>query len=118
MVGVASNPPGWLPVKTSGFKLARAVYKAAVHPAQPEPMITTFSIEPRKLVFQLRVGKGRFDLIQFQGSTFKVQALRSRSAEILNLELRMCCQLRQTRAVSFAFNSGAAAGAATGASSF
>src|SRR5712671_4359402 len=47
MVVVVSNPPGCLPVNTSGFKLARALYKAAVHPAQPEPMMTTFSIEPR-----------------------------------------------------------------------
>src|SRR5437016_4858057 len=49
MVVVVSNPPGCLPVSTSGFKLARALYSAAVHPAQPEPMITTFSIKPRTL---------------------------------------------------------------------
>src|SRR5258706_14535481 len=61
MVVVVNNPPGCLPVNTSGFKLARALYKAAVHPAQPEPMMTTFSIEPRKLVFRMRVGKWRFD---------------------------------------------------------
>src|SRR5262245_30672124 len=31
------------PSNTSGCKLARAAYIAAVHPAGPDPMITTFS---------------------------------------------------------------------------
>src|SRR5260370_40409463 len=34
-------PPGWGPSISSGFKLARAVYRAAVSPAGPEPRITT-----------------------------------------------------------------------------
>ena len=41
---VVSNPPGMAPVSTTGLSWARAVYKAAVSPAQPEPMMTTFSI--------------------------------------------------------------------------
>jgi hypothetical protein len=45
---VVSNPPGCRPVTTSGFKLALAVYNAAVKPAQPEPMMTTFSINAAK----------------------------------------------------------------------
>ena len=44
---VVSNPPGWAPVKRRGLKLARAVYSAAVQPAQPDPMITTFSMAIR-----------------------------------------------------------------------
>src|SRR5437588_2648443 len=64
MVVVASNPPGCLPVKTSGFKLARAVYKAAVQPAQPEPMMTTFSIEPRSFT---RIARGNKDITRIAG---------------------------------------------------
>src|SRR5215831_18873690 len=57
IVVVVSKPPGCLPLKTSGFKLARAVYKAAVIPAQPEPIITTRSIEPRNLGARHCIGK-------------------------------------------------------------
>src|SRR6185369_18039657 len=35
-------PPGSCPSITKGLRLARAVYKAAVCPAQPDPTITTF----------------------------------------------------------------------------
>src|SRR5712671_4708003 len=39
-----SCPPGSWPSITSGLRLARAAYKAAVWPAHPEPMMTTFRI--------------------------------------------------------------------------
>src|SRR4051794_34092965 len=42
---VVNRPPGCRPVNTSGRRFARAAYRAAVSPAQPEPIITTFSIE-------------------------------------------------------------------------
>src|SRR5206468_4303306 len=48
MLVVVSNPPGMVPVSTSGLRLARAAYNAAVNPAQPVPMMTTFSIERAK----------------------------------------------------------------------
>ncbi len=50
MLVVVSSPPGCWPVSTSGWRLARAVYSAAVQPAQPEPMTMTFSISARKVV--------------------------------------------------------------------
>src|ERR1700730_390890 len=37
----ASCPPGSCPSTTSGFKLARAAYSAAVCPEHPEPIMTT-----------------------------------------------------------------------------
>jgi hypothetical protein len=37
-----SCPPACFPDTTNGFKLARAAYTAAVFPAQPDPMISTF----------------------------------------------------------------------------
>src|ERR1700677_2839721 len=40
---VVSCPPGSGPSMTSGPRLARAAYTAAVRPAQPVPMMTTFS---------------------------------------------------------------------------
>lgn len=45
-VVVINCPPGpdWYPSNTSGFKFARAAYIAAVNPAGPDPIITTFSI--------------------------------------------------------------------------
>src|ERR1700722_1117785 len=36
-------------MRTSGLRLARAVYSAAVHPAQPEPMMTTFFIGSERM---------------------------------------------------------------------
>src|SRR5881628_3888807 len=47
MLVVVSSPPGWAPVSNSGLRFARAVYNAAVQPAQPEPMMTTFSMAIR-----------------------------------------------------------------------
>src|SRR5215211_4463886 len=44
MLVVVSSPPGMRPLRTRGERLARAVYKAAVRPAQPVPIMTTFSI--------------------------------------------------------------------------
>jgi len=43
-VVIDSCPPACFPDITRGFKLARAVYTAAVFPAQPEPIINTFRI--------------------------------------------------------------------------
>src|SRR5882757_11089236 len=37
-----SCPPGSWPSRTSGLRLARAVYRAAVCPEQPEPRMMTF----------------------------------------------------------------------------
>src|SRR5882724_5573594 len=37
-----SCPPGSWPSRTSGLRLARAVYRAAVCPEQPEPRMITF----------------------------------------------------------------------------
>ena len=36
-----SCPPASIPSTSSGFKLARAAYSAAVKPAGPDPMMTT-----------------------------------------------------------------------------
>src|SRR5690606_15065465 len=36
-------PPAWKPATTRGSRPARAAYSAAVRPAGPEPMMTTFS---------------------------------------------------------------------------
>src|SRR5436309_13661125 len=47
MLVVVSSPPGWAPVSNNGLRFARAVYNAAVQPAQPEPMMTTFSMAIR-----------------------------------------------------------------------
>ena len=41
IVVMVSCPPGCNPSMTSGCRLARAVYSAAVRPAGPDPMITT-----------------------------------------------------------------------------
>src|SRR6478672_13178431 len=43
-VVIESCPPGSWPSMTSGFRLARAVYKAAVCPEHPEPMMTTLRV--------------------------------------------------------------------------
>jgi len=40
-VVMVSWPPGCSPSKTSGRRLARAVYRAAVSPAGPDPMMIT-----------------------------------------------------------------------------
>ena len=40
-VVIMSCPPGCVPSNKTGFKFARAVYKAAVNPAGPEPIIST-----------------------------------------------------------------------------
>ena len=37
-----SCPPASSPSMSSGFKLARATYNAAVNPAGPDPMMTTW----------------------------------------------------------------------------
>src|SRR5687768_15598808 len=41
MVVIISWPPASSPSMTSGFRLARALYKAAVRPAGPEPITIT-----------------------------------------------------------------------------
>src|SRR3954453_23125036 len=57
-----SWPPGWSlvddgsPSSTRGLRLARAVYRAAVWPAGPEPMIST-SRGSATLVLFVRVGQ-------------------------------------------------------------
>src|SRR5215203_1209355 len=40
-----SCPPASIPSMTSGCRLARAVYRAAVNPAGPEPIMVTLRIE-------------------------------------------------------------------------
>jgi len=44
MVVMESCPPGSWPSMTSGFRFARAVYRAAVCPEHPDPIITTFRV--------------------------------------------------------------------------
>src|ERR1039457_935984 len=43
-VVIDNCPPACFPATTRGFKLARAAYTAAVFPAQPDPIISTFRI--------------------------------------------------------------------------
>src|SRR5262249_55610205 len=58
-VVVISAPPNWLPSKTSGRRLARAVYSAAVYPAGPEPMMITLRNEVSVLTCGPSVGRMR-----------------------------------------------------------
>src|SRR5262245_16700987 len=45
IVVIINCPPASIPSMTSGLRLARAEYSAAVRPAGPEPMMMTFFVE-------------------------------------------------------------------------
>src|SRR5918999_4212109 len=45
-----SWPPASIPLRTRGRRFARAVYRAAVNPAGPEPMMTTFRVSTSTVI--------------------------------------------------------------------
>src|SRR5215471_2196152 len=104
-VVMESWPPGSWPSRTRGFRLARAVYSAAVCPEHPDPTITTFRVslmksfllDGRVQISMRRHRHGQTGPKQAVGNSNRNSSLGRRGS----LHFRSGCRLRFQGSIDF-----------------